>query len=371
MIMKNKVLILTRDLKVHGGVTNFYRIFFKNYNYNDISIQAFKQGISKNQSKRQIVLYIIKYLLDIIRFIYILKKDPSIKIIQLNPSFFNVPIIRDSLYLLISKVFNKKVIIFYHGWNYIFYKKIYSSIFKKKLFYMIYSKADYSYVLSNEFKDNLLNLKINRIEVTKTLFDGCLFKGYKKKKNNKPLLLYSGRMQEKKGILDILDALKGLKEKHYKFSMEFMGWFINKEFEYRFFQNINKYQLNENVFYLGYQTGKNKIINYIQCDIFIFPSYFEGCPTSVIEAMAAGCFIITTDLPALKEIIRNGENGYLFKPGDTKDLINKIEIALNNYNKLSERSKGIKEEAFRKYESRIIIGQIHGTYLDLLRGDLH
>ena len=52
-------------------------------------------------------------------------------------------------------------------------------------------------------------------------------------------------------------------------------------------------------------------------DIFVFPTYYpEGCPTVVIEALAAGLFVVTTDTAALKEIVKDGINGIKVKRKD-------------------------------------------------------
>ena len=152
--------------------------------------------------------------------------------------------------------------------------------------------------------------------------------------------------------------------------MIFIGWFITKNIENKFYKILDKNNLNNNVRYLGYLTGENKEKIFHESDIFIYPSYKEGCPTAVIEALASGCFVISTDVAALKEVINDGENGFIVRKNNSKDIMKKIEYVLKNYDIIFEKSKSIKEEALKRYESRIIIDHIHGTYLELLRGDL-
>jgi glycosyltransferase involved in cell wall biosynthesis len=55
-------------------------------------------------------------------------------------------------------------------------------------------------------------------------------------------------------------------------------------------------------------------------DIFVLSSHSEGRPNVVIEAMAAGCAIISTDLPGVKELIDDEVNGLFFSPGDVQGL---------------------------------------------------
>ena len=362
---------MTRDLKVPGGVTNFFRIFFKNYDYDDILIEHFKQGISKEANWRQITPYILKYPFDIMRFILILIKDSKIKIIHFNPSFFTVPILRDSFYLLLSKAMGKKVVVFFHGWDNGFLYKMKRLTLLKKSFKWVYSKSDIIYVLAGDFKEELINMGFKNIEVTKTFFNGKIFEGYHKKKNKIPLLLYVGRMQEEKGIFLIIDALKRLDDKGRLFKMEFIGWFVDQETETIFNERIKKYDLKKKVKYLGYYSEKKKIEKFIESDIFLYPSYYpEGCPTVVIEAMAGGCFIISSNVAALKEVIENGKNGFIVKSEDLNDLFYKIESSLVNYELTFEKMKANRIEAFNKYESKKIIEQFHVTYINILRSIL-
>ena len=61
-------------------------------------------------------------------------------------------------------------------------------------------------------------------------------------------------------------------------------------------------------------------------DIFVLSSLSEGRPNVVVEAMAAGCAVISSDLPGVRELIDHGVNGLLFKPRDWKTLSNPLTI---------------------------------------------
>lgn len=68
----------------------------------------------------------------------------------------------------------------------------------------------------------------------------------------------------------------------------------------------------------GFSENVNEY--YGRCDIFVLPTYTEGSPLGVIEAMGAGLPILVSDIPAIREIVVHGNNGYLFRTGSSTSL---------------------------------------------------
>ena len=101
-------------------------------------------------------------------------------------------------------------------------------------------------------------------------------------------------------------------------------------------------------------------------DVFLLPSHHEGCPNSVLEALASGCFVISTGVGALKEVIHNGTNGLIVGVQDPKDLANKMEWCLQNVAQMRKVGKDNVEYAFNSFESRKIVAQISNIYQELL-----
>ncbi|UUJ41944.1 glycosyltransferase [Pseudomonas extremaustralis] len=86
------------------------------------------------------------------------------------------------------------------------------------------------------------------------------------------------------------------------------------------------------------------------CSVFVLPSYREGTPRSVLEAMSCARAIVTTDAPGCRETVIDGENGYLVKPRDSADLA-KAMGRLANSRELRERmGKTSREIAEQKYD---------------------
>ena len=74
---------------------------------------------------------------------------------------------------------------------------------------------------------------------------------------------------------------------------------------------------------MGWVQNEAKQSTICSCDIYVLPSYFEGLPVSILEAMAMGKPIIATNVGGIPSIVQNGYNGWLFSPGKFNEL-NKI-----------------------------------------------
>lgn len=366
MVEKKIVLIITNNLLLPGGVTNFFRIIKAKYDKKDIQIDFFSQGVNKKHDEIKKIEYLIQHIKDIFYFIKLLKNNKNIKIVQLNPSFILVPIFRDSFYVIISKIFKKKIITFFHGWDINFENKMIKNNILKKLFIEIYNKSDLFYVLSEDFKYSLEKIGITKkVNITKTTFNGDLYHSIEKK-GDLFNFLYVGRLQKEKGIFTILRTLNEMKSEKRKFKVNFIGWFADKKTELEFSNMIESYKLSDYIEIKGYVSDKEKIQNLTKSDVFVFPTYYpEGCPTVVIEALAAGLFVITTDTAALKEIIKDNVHGILVKKNNHEDLKSSFEWCLSNKKKVIEIGKKNKDYAFNTLESEIIIEDFYKKYKEL------
>jgi glycosyltransferase involved in cell wall biosynthesis len=81
-----------------------------------------------------------------------------------------------------------------------------------------------------------------------------------------------------------------------------------------FIQKVKGLGLSEYFDFTGYNDDKTAFFDSI--DIFLLPSYLEGMPTSILESMAYGKPVISTNIDGIPEQIENGVNGFLVEPGD-------------------------------------------------------
>jgi glycosyltransferase involved in cell wall biosynthesis len=132
-------------------------------------------------------------------------------------------------------------------------------------------------------------------------------------------IMYLGWLEEYKGIKDFLKAMHKIKEANIV--CEIYGDGSLREWSKNF---INENNLSNKITIRGWANFQTKIDAFHINDVFILPSYAEGFPNVVIEAMAAGICVISSDVSSLSELINDGENGFIFKTGNINHLIEKI-----------------------------------------------
>ncbi|MEQ1530066.1 MAG: glycosyltransferase family 4 protein [Methylococcales bacterium] len=129
---------------------------------------------------------------------------------------------------------------------------------------------------------------------------------------------------------------------------------------------IEKFAAECGVHYLGF---KDNIKDYmIASDVVVLPSSREGTPRSLIEALALGKVIVTTDAPGCKETVIDGWNGFLCKVGDVHSLTAKILAVDENFIKLaSTRSRKYCE---MKFDSKWLVDMTINIYSKDNKGEV-
>ena len=135
-------------------------------------------------------------------------------------------------------------------------------------------------------------------------------------------LLFVGYIDQRKGIYDILSVLHQV-EHPYRLCV--CGDFENEQAKAQF-EGLSK-GLEDKLEFLGFVGGEEKRQVFRDADVLLLPSYGEGLPMVILEALEAGCGVITTDVGAIPEIVQK-ENGIVIKPGDKAALSQAIETYL-------------------------------------------
>jgi len=105
-------------------------------------------------------------------------------------------------------------------------------------------------------------------------------------------------------------------------------------------------------------------------DIYVLPSYREGLPRTVLEAMSMGLPIVTTDVPGCKETIVNNENGLLIPARDSEALIRALEVLLEDQELRQTMGRRSRELVVERFSNDVILGQYLDLYAELCENTL-
>lgn len=132
-------------------------------------------------------------------------------------------------------------------------------------------------------------------------------------------ILFTGRILKDKGVLDLINAFKLLPEKiKSKTTLRLLGDEDLENPSYIKIQDLKKTLEKDRIEWYGYSDLIKEELE--QCDIYCLPSYREGLPKSIVEAMAIGRPIVTTNAPGCDDCVVEGYNGFKIDSGNVKDL---------------------------------------------------
>ncbi|MCX6800767.1 MAG: glycosyltransferase [Candidatus Diapherotrites archaeon] len=231
-----------------------------------------------------------------------------------------------------------------------------------ELFINNLKKSNAVFVVTTEFLNPLKKLGVRNVfyapnGIEKEIFD------IPKKKAKKELgfgkekiILFVGSLIERKGVKYLIEAMQGINAKLI---------IVGEGEEREILEKLAKKE-NVNAAFFG-RIEKEKIpLWFSACDIFVLPSLYEGRPNALLEALASGKACIATEINGAKELVRNGHNGILVQPKNSKEINQKIKLLLKNKKLRAKFEKNAKDsvrkniltwdESAKRYER--LIGQI-------------
>ena len=185
-------------------------------------------------------------------------------------------------------------------------------------------------------------------------------------RSDKFTFLFVGRIVRDKGINELCQAFNRLSEDMPNLRLWLVGSYedtldpISDEAR----EIIQK---NTSIDYVGPQYGDDLLAYYAAADCFVFPSYREGFPNTVLEAGAMGLPSIVTDINGSREIIREGENGVIIPPRDQNSLFNAMQDMIRN-NTARERMAGnARQMIANRFEQNYVRKCLYDFYDVILR----
>ena len=346
-----KILVNIPFLKGHGGVVNHFLglqpFWSQDVRYNVVGKRTNRKGSG--------VLF-LPY--DIIKFMLkLLFWRPDV--VMLNPSLNKSAVTRDAIFLTISSKMGISTFVMFHGWREDYAKTINVNRFAKT-----YNRSKGMIVLCSKFKKQLKSWGISvPIHLSTTKVDNRLLVEFdinKYIRQDIKQILFLSRIEKSKGIFESIQSFQILQKKYGYLKLNVVG-------DGSALKAMKEYVRDNhipNVEFKGYMSGEQLVQQFISNDLYLFPSYTEGMPTSVLEAMAFGLPVITRPVGGLTDFFENGKMGEMIESLEPEDFAGAIEALLLKPEKVGSVSKFNHEYAVTHFLASEVAKKTENFLLD-------
>lgn len=302
-----RVLITTPDFNMLGGVSTYVSNlrcrFSCDVDYFTVGRRAKEAGPLPRA---------IRFIADYARFgVYL--RSHAVDVVHINPSLDWKGFIRDGLLARAAARRGLPVVLFFHAWSW----RVSEAIERRWLwlFKLLFGGAAGIVVLDKRVSETLRRWGFRQpIEQEVSAVPDERLRGFdveehiaRRKKNSRWLILFMARIVKEKGIYEALDAHALLAARHADVQLLIAG--DGAELE-----RAKKYTVERNipnVTFLGRVNADEKWRLYEECDVFFMPTYREGCPVAMVEAMSKGMPVVTRSVGCVPEMIKDEINGFV------------------------------------------------------------
>jgi len=257
----------------------------------------------------------------------------KVDLVYIPISQTTIGFLRDTPFIVLSKLFGKKVVLHLRGG---YFREFYNS-----------SGRMTKYIVRKTLKHSDRMIVLG--ECLKVLFDGLLpseklsvvpnglnmsFDVSQDRNSNGDCfeVLFLSNLVETKGFKDVLYSVKYVVQRQTNVKYVFAGAWMKDKDKHECEEYLERERLKDYVDFVGTVEGRQKAKLLKDADLFVFPTYYpsEGHPWAIVEAMAAGLPIITTDQGCIKESVINSENGFIIPKRNVEAVTEKIVHLIEN-----------------------------------------
>lgn len=267
----------------------------------------------------------------------------KIDLVHLNTALSRASIIRDFCLAAIAVFLGKPLIVHSHGGIFLFKETpgIITNYLAGELFY----SSSAVIVLSEAEGDRLQNrwpglapkVLPNSVEPNNKEAVGD--------RDQTITIAFLGRIEKAKGVDEIVSAVRILKNANLRFRFTCYG---SGDQKVSFAASMREI-IGEDFEYRGVASAEITAQALAEADVFLIPSHYEGLPYSMLEAMAAGCIVVASNVGSIDSVISDGENGYLIEPHSASQIAEALKPILSqqvDVKQIGEAARATIEERF-------------------------
>ncbi|MBG9934459.1 hypothetical protein ABD94_25035 [Bacillus aryabhattai] len=357
------------SLKVKGGMTTVVESFLQHKFEEGITLKYIPTHIeTKNNLYKK--LFFLRGLVQIINELTFGK----VEIIHMHMSERG-SFSRKYIIFKLSKLFNKKVITHTHGAEFEEFYNQSDEQLKGKINKLL--KESDTVITLGESWNNIIK-RIENESNTFILRNSVPIPVQQNELNDKKIkILFLAVLIKRKGILDLIEAskkiIKELEAKNKQVEFIIAG---DGELESSSKSLAEKLGVSKYFRFVGWVNNEQKQELLKESDVFVLPSYNEGLPLSILEAISYGIPVISTNVGSINEAVKNEKNGYLINPGDKEKLADfTIKLITEcNFKHMGQASRKVAvdlfdinsyfkmvENLYLTLDQRKTLGSSHGT----------
>ena len=340
--------------KIYGGIAKSSEILMKSKSFKQFDLIEFDSSQISHPPPNIFVRSILAYL-RLMKFILkiLFKKPNSILIFCAD----GASALEKGTMVLIAKTLNIKAYIFPRAGNLI--NQTANSNLMLTFIRFLFKKADLFFCQGEswvKFATDKLNIESKKIKtVGNWSATEELFRIGEKRKinlsNSSLKIIYVGWLEKEKGVIELIKSFNQLCKSNPDIKLTLIGDGSLKKYIENF---KTKNNLNDKLLLKGW-LPKNKVKDYLSgADIFVLPSWQEGMPNALIEALASGLPSITTSVGAIPDYLINNNSALIVEPKNLNKLKKSIEKLINDNNlreKLSKNGLLVAKENFSTIKS--------------------
>ncbi|WP_170289117.1 glycosyltransferase family 4 protein [Massilia sp. YMA4] len=243
------------------------------------------------------------------------------------------------------------------GEFHLFYGK--QSARRQRLIRYVFDNASRVIVLSEKWKEWLQTISSN--QHIHAIYNPVLVPDWSRDAAAAPAkrLLVLGRLGKLKGSYDLMAALAQLGDPAVRLSMGGDGELDQVR------QRAVELGVGAQLNLLGWVVGADKERALREADVYLLPSYNEGLPMSVLEAMAYGLPVITTPVGGIPEAVTDGVEGFLIQPGDVAALSARIATLLADPELARRMGQAARQKIVSTFSTQAVLPRIERLYAEL------
>jgi glycosyltransferase involved in cell wall biosynthesis len=171
-------------------------------------------------------------------------------------------------------------------------------------------------------------------------------------------VLFVGRLSAPKGIYDLFDAIPDVIARHRDAVFVLLGVAESDAMEPLLRAEVSRRDIAAKVRFLGSLEGRDKAAAFVHSRLLVLPSWTEGFPLVIPEAMAAGLPVIATAVGAIPDFVKDGEDGFLVPPRHPRELADRICRLLEDDALHARIGARVRQRAPREFSIEIGCGKV-------------